>query len=57
MNTVNVVMTIGIVIVGFLIRREVKHGELLDEMLRIDKIKAAEGKQHKPELSDLDRAE
>lgn len=44
MSTVSVVMAIGIVIVGFLIRRELKHGELLDTQLREDKINAARDK-------------
>lgn len=57
MSTVNVVMMIGIVIIGFLIRREVKHGDLLDEMLREDELKAAGRKLPRPESSDQDRAE
>lgn len=56
MNTVNVVMAIGIVIIGFLIRREVRHGDLLDELLREDEAKASERKLPRPESSDQDRA-
>lgn len=57
MNTFNVVMAIGIVIIGFLIRREVKHGDLLDEMLREDEAKATKRKLLRPDRSDQDRAE
>jgi hypothetical protein len=41
MNTVNVLVIVGIVFIGFLIRREIKHGEDLEKQSQDDKKEAS----------------